>query len=693
MFKKISVGYLIFGILISSGSYYYYFIKAKTSTTSTQAITYETVATGSIKETIDAVGSTELINEQSLRFNKLGTITQVNFKDGDKIKKGQIIAKLDDKDGQSSVKQAQINLDNAKLSLKQLYKATDESQILQAQNTISNGEKNLEIAKISLENLKTTQANSLKDLNDNIDNAKKELENLKTSLSSQQTDLETTKTQLNTNLSNTLSNKSNTISQIETSFLTEKTNISNIIEQIDLVLGYTTKNKNTNDSYEIYLGAKNTSLKTQAENYLGQSISAYNDLLIKINSYDNSGDSDKLKIILSSILDTYKILEKAANYTYQTIDNSISSSTFSDTTISSMKSSMYNNDTNTQTKITSVNNLINTLNTLTDIDSLTKSNDNTISSKQNSINSSILNITQKEQDLVSLENTYLTTQTKNQIDLNTQLQNISALEKSLEVSKQSLVELLEGPTVENVAKANNSIAQAQINLQNAKDALKDYELESPFDGIVRKIDYKVGDKLLSDSDKYVYIENPNLVQIPVSLDQVDIVKVEVGKKAIITFDAYPAIKVEGTISSIDYTPVKTSGVVSYTVYLVINDKTFDKKILSGMTADIEITSQQKDNILLLSTTAITTENDKYYVNLVKNGNTIKTEITTGLSSSGKTEIISGLNLGDQVSSADFTSTTSTTKSSSSSIFGISTNRRSSSSGTSSSNNNRPPDGF
>jgi hypothetical protein len=42
----------------------------------------------------------------------------------------------------------------------------------------------------------------------------------------------------------------------------------------------------------------------------------------------------------------------------------------------------------------------------------------------------------------------------------------------------------------------------------------------------------------------VYIENPNGVQIPVSLDQVDIVKVNIGKKATIIFDAYPTLKVE-----------------------------------------------------------------------------------------------------------------------------------------------------
>ena len=142
--------------------------------------------------------------------------------------------------------------------------------------------------------------------------------------------------------------------------------------------------------------------------------------------------------------------------------------------------------------------------------------------------------------------------------MNTKLQNIESSNKSLEVNKQNLKEILEWPTQENITKAKNSILQAELKVQNAIEWLKDYQLESPFDGVVRKIDYKVWDKLLSDSDKYVYIENPNLVQIPVSLDQVDIVKVNVGTKAKITFDAYPTISIDGVINSIDYTPVKTS---------------------------------------------------------------------------------------------------------------------------------------
>jgi multidrug resistance efflux pump len=64
--------------------------------------------------------------------------------------------------------------------------------------------------------------------------------------------------------------------------------------------------------------------------------------------------------------------------------------------------------------------------------------------------------------------------------------------------------------------------------------------------------------LTTDSDKYVYIENPNLLQITVNLDQVDIAKVSIGTKAIVTFDAYTTSPANAVITSIDTAPITTS---------------------------------------------------------------------------------------------------------------------------------------
>lgn len=46
------------------------------------------------------------------------------------------------------------------------------------------------------------------------------------------------------------------------------------------------------------------------------------------------------------------------------------------------------------------------------------------------------------------------------------------------------------------------------------------------------------DNLKNENDMYVYIENPNLFEVTVKLDQIDVVKVKIWDPAIITFDSY-----------------------------------------------------------------------------------------------------------------------------------------------------------
>jgi|GEM_PF-1343283 len=59
-----------------------------------------------------------------------------------------------------------------------------------------------------------------------------------------------------------------------------------------------------------------------------------------------------------------------------------------------------------------------------------------------------------------------------------------------------------------------------------------------------------------------------------------------------------------------------------------------------MTADISIITLEKNNILLLSSTAIKTDGTKTYVMMKENGVNKQVNITIGEISDGKTEILS-----------------------------------------------------
>ncbi|MFK7780559.1 MAG: efflux RND transporter periplasmic adaptor subunit [Candidatus Gracilibacteria bacterium] len=641
MRPQFNLKYFTFGMLVILIINYSTFLGTTETIINTVGSTSLTIELGDIQNSIEVVGDAELVDEQSLSFNQAGTITTVNFKAGDTIRKGETIAEIDNSDAYDSIENAKISLQNAQISLKQLYEDVDESKIIQAKNTITTSENSLENSKVEFKNIKITQENSLNKLLEDIETSKKELANL-------------IKEKENS-LSDTTLNKNKTIISIEDDFRTNLDEIEKIIKESDYIMGVTIENKDENDDFENYLGAKNTTIKNDAKKSLLESINLYNSLKVSLENYYNSGGKEKIEGILNEYLVIFNKLYETTDYIYKTAEVSIISiGSLTQSEIDSMKNTMSTYRSSSLNKVSSIKSSINTLNTLTDTELLGDSNEITIEKQAISIKNSIKSYDE------TVSNYKLTIEEKQQ--------SIENKVVSLDVAKLNLEELIEGPTDDNITKANNTIKQANIKLSSAYESLEDYMLQAPFDGVIRKIDYMPGDNLTNDTDKYVYIENPNLLEISVMLDQIDIVTVELGQEAIVTFDTYSTIPVKAKISSIDTTPIQSSGVVSYEVKLVLDDPNFDKKILSGMTSNVEIIIESKENILVIKTSALVEKNGKNYLTVEKNGEETEIEVEIGIASSGMTEIISGVNEGDTVIVKEFVPNTSEEETSTS-LFG------------------------
>lgn len=661
--------FLIWLIIFPVFNYNVFLWNAENTTKNNSSTTTYKVEVWDITNSIETTWDASLVDEQSLEFTKDWTITKVNFSEWDEVKKGDIIAEIDNSDGYTSIKEAEISLQNSKINLSQLYEEEDESKITSAKNSITNTEKSITIAKQELENLKISQENSLTKLQENLEIEKKNLETMQTDLSLAKQELETLKKEKEDSFDTTTNNKNSSITDVENDFKSYLTTASTIIENSDVILGVSEDNKDKNDTYEDYLWAKNSSIKSEAKASLLSSIWLYENLEEELKNYSYSWDETKVKNILTKFKELYDNLYETANLTYKTADSSISSlGTLSDSEIDSMKKSMDSDRNSALSKVSSIKNSLNKLENLTDTDLVSESNKNSIASKEKSISSQEISIEKQENSITNLEKSYKETVEDYNLKIESKENSIKKEEDSLEVSKLNLKELLEWPTEENVAKAKNSVTQAELKLKSAKENLDDYVLKAPFDGIISKIDYMVWDNIDNDTDKYVYIENPNLLEITVMLDQIDIVKVQKWDKAIVTFDAYSDDPVDAVISNINTNPSKSSGVVSYEVKIVLNDEDFDETILSGFTADVEIINEQKDDVLLLKTSAIQEKNGKKYVNLIKDWKTEKTYIETWLSSDGMSEITSGLSQWDSVQVENFT-TTAKEDSKSVSLFG------------------------
>jgi len=628
----------------------------------------QTVATlDTIHDTIKVAGTAELVNEQKLRFNQTGKVDAVYFSDGQTVKADQIIAELDKGDLENDISQAEISLKNSQITLQNLLDGSTDAEITKAKNSVSETGNKLTIAKQNLEIEKTNYTANLEDLDNELEVAQEDFAQKKR-------DLETAKT----NLSNTLIYENKDMDASTTAYYQKfadalsdakgyLADVQSNLDTINRFVGIEGEYESLNDAYEQNLGVLDSSTLYDTKQKYKSVKSDYESAYAKYaetGSENLNAITDLLNVIRNLMTKDTDLLEKY----YALINATTSGSNISQSEIENYKSSASNLKSEAQTKTTAIQNLINDLNNAEDVDIAQLRSNETITQKEEAVKSAELNLKKSQNTLTNLEQTIAGKKENARLSLVSAQDEVTTLENNLAEAKNDLQDMLDGEDADVIAKARNDVIQKELSLEKTKSGADKYEIIAPFDGIVRQIDYKVGDNILSDDDKYVYIENPNLLKIEILLDQIDIIKVEVGQKAEIVFDALPSKTFEGVIEEVNQTPESTSGVVSYPVNLTLNKG--EEKIFSGMTATVEIITAEAENVISLSNSLITTHNDKSTVLKLVDGKPTPTEVTLGVSDDINTEIVSGVSEGDVIlSKAKTTSGSSSTTSTKTSSFG------------------------
>jgi len=242
---------------------------------------------------------------------------------------------------------------------------------------------------------------------------------------------------------------------------------------------------------------------------------------------------------------------------------------------------------------------------------------------------------------------------------NSELSTISDIQNSIEATKQSLgtdnlsisqtqaalAQLEDGPTALAIQTQELAVTQAQNALDDAKQNLANDTVRAPFAGVITNITAKIGQPVSPSTILGVLLSNKQLAQA--TLNEVDVVNVKVGQKALITLDALPNFTATGKVSEVDTLGTVSQGIVSYNVQVALDSP--NPLIKPGMSDTINIVTNEKQNVLLVPNSAVTTRQNKSYVKTTNSsGNPTETPVVTGLSNDVMTEIVSGLSEGDTV---------------------------------------------
>ena len=226
---------------------------------------------------------------------------------------------------------------------------------------------------------------------------------------------------------------------------------------------------------------------------------------------------------------------------------------------------------------------------------------------------------------------------------------IAAAEANIAQAEANLAGLLEPASNEELAQAEALLAQRQLDLQAAQDALDAATITAPFAGTVTQL-YVVEGELASGI--VVELVDMDSLEVVVAVDEIDVAQLAVGQPAGIILEAYPDTTIDAAISRIAPSAATNSDLVTYDVYLEL--ATTDLPLRVGLTANADLITAQRTDVLLVPNRAITADRQtgRYYVNLVTSTSETTTtetiEVTIGLRDNQSTQILDGLQPGDQL---------------------------------------------
>ena len=222
---------------------------------------------------------------------------------------------------------------------------------------------------------------------------------------------------------------------------------------------------------------------------------------------------------------------------------------------------------------------------------------------------------------------------------------IAGAEAQVAQAQANLDTLLNGATAAQVVAAEAEVAQAKINLADAQAAFAAMTITAPYAGVITAVNYSEGEFA---TGPVLEIADDNSLKVILEVDEVDVGSLALGQSATINMETWPDVEIASEIITIVPSALTQPGssLVIYEVHLGLDDT--DLPILIGMTANAQLITAEKENVLLVPNQAINADRSTgtFSVNL-KVGDTVEeVPVTLGLRDNRNTEIRSGLQEGD-----------------------------------------------
>ena len=263
----------------------------------------------------------------------------------------------------------------------------------------------------------------------------------------------------------------------------------------------------------------------------------------------------------------------------------------------------------------------------------------------------------------------------------TDVQAVDAARNDVDAAEAQVTQQVAAKGVQEERPKNNAeVAAAQADVDGKQAALDDFQrqlddtvLVSPSEGTVAVIGGRIGEEVpgggsnrggfdasalsrppnaqapgsvSSRAGGFVTLTDLGTNEVRARFSEADTAKIRAGQAAKVEFESLGE-QLTARVVRIDPIETVVANVVTYTVTLLLDKKL--EEIKPGMTGNVDVIINQKQNVLRLPVTAINPRNGRATVEVLKDDGTLESrQVTTGLKGDDDVEITSGLAEGDKV---------------------------------------------
>ncbi len=627
--KKI---FLIFIAVFLAGSFFYfkYGRKPKTEYTTVKA------ERGNLIQTVSQTGTVKSPSEVNLNFLNSGVLAKKNVDVGATVKKGQVLAELDYSQLSMKADEAEANLLVANANLEKTLNGGSSQDDSVSRANYAEAQTAYDSALAELEKIKAT-------VNENVTQTKKNLDDLSMVPGHDPTTYEQALKTAQSNLDNAKKTYGQTLDNKMDSALSSigsQINASEVaLDSINKVL--------TDPSANAYLSAQNNSflLNTKTDYGNGKNLIAKSSA--DLTDAENNKTYENISAASNDVSNLLNTVSDGLDNCYKALENSYTGSTFPQSLIDT-----YKTDISAQETIISggISALQIAQQSLDDANLAFKTN---VESAQNGLDQASTSLANA---LTGAQNNYNSAVTNGNQSIQNAQSKVDSASKALAVSQLEFDRTTSPARAEDVLAARAQVNEAQAQLDYAQAQIDNSVIKAPIDGIISAVNYEVGENVTPDTPVITML-NPDDLEAEVLVSEADIAKIAIGQNAEITFDAFgDGIKFAGQVYFIDPASTMVQDVVYYRVKTRLTDRNQIESennitVKPGMTANLTITTAEKDNVVSIPSRAVIENADgSEDVRILKPDGTVEERpVKTGLrGDEGMVEIVSGVNEGDNV---------------------------------------------